>query len=65
MVYFHGLRDSVLEKHLYCVSINRAGEVRRLTTPGYSHSVEMSADCSMMTTVFSSVTSLPGRVLIL
>ena len=60
MVYFHGLRDSCLERHLYCVSVNRPGEVRRLTDPGYSHSVEMSPDCLMMSTVFSSVNSLPG-----
>ena len=60
MVYFHGLRDSCLERHLYCVSVNTPGEVRRLTAPGYSHSVEMSPDCLMMSTVFSSVTSLPG-----
>jgi len=60
MVYFHALRDSCLEKHLYCVSINRPGEVRRLTAPGYSHSVEMSSDCTMFSTVFSSVTTLPG-----
>ena len=60
MVYFHALRDSCLERHLYCVSVSRPGEVRRLTAPGFSHSVEMSSDCGMMTTVFSSVNSLPG-----
>ena len=27
MVYFHALKDSCLEKHLYCVSVNRPGEV--------------------------------------
>lgn len=53
-------QDSVLERHLYCVSIHRPGEVRRLTAPGYSHSVDMSPDCLMLTTVFSSVNSLPG-----
>ena len=60
MVYFHELRDSCLERHLYCVSTNRPGEVRRLTAPGFSHSVEMGPDCLMMTTVFSSVNTLPG-----
>jgi len=60
MVYFHGLKDSVLERHLYAVSINRPCEVRRLTAPGYSHSVDMSPDCTMLTSVFSSVNSLPG-----
>ena len=28
MVYFHALRDSCLERHLYCVSVNTPGEVR-------------------------------------
>ena len=76
-------QDSVLERHLYAVSINRPCEVsftnvlfiissqkttdfipmfqvRRLTAPGYSHSVDMSPDCTMLTSVFSSVNSLPG-----
>ena len=30
VVYFHALKDSCLEKHLYCVSVNRPGEVRIL-----------------------------------
>ncbi|XP_023345697.1 dipeptidyl peptidase 9 [Eurytemora carolleeae] len=60
LVYFHGLHHSVLEPHLYAVSLRRPGEIRKLTTSGFSHSVEMSADCKMMATVFSSVNNLPG-----
>jgi len=40
LVYFMGLRESPLEKHLYVVSLRRPGEVRLLTRPGYSYSVD-------------------------
>jgi hypothetical protein len=40
-VYFHGLKDSVLEKHLYVVSIQQPGTVERLTETGFSHSAYM------------------------
>ena len=36
-VYFHGLRETPLEKHLYVVSIDQPCNIRRLTTSGYSH----------------------------
>ena len=32
VVYFHALKDSCLEKHLYCVSVNRPGEVDNIFT---------------------------------
>lgn len=60
LVYFHGLADTVLEPHLYVVSMRRPGEIRRLTEPGFSHAVEMGQNCSILATVFSSVNSLPG-----
>ena len=40
LVYFLGLRETPLEKHLYVVSLDRPGEVRLLTKPGYSYSVD-------------------------
>jgi dipeptidyl-peptidase 9 len=40
LVYFLGLRESPLEKHLYVVSLRRPGEVRLLTRPGYSYSID-------------------------
>ena len=43
LVYFHGLKDSPLEKHLYVVSMNQPGHVRRLTIAGYSHSAHMNS----------------------
>lgn len=60
LVYFHGLKDGCLERHLYVVSANSPGEVRRLTEPGLSHSVELGPNCEVMATVFSSVKTLPG-----
>lgn len=41
LVYFLGLRESPLEKHLYVVSLRRPGEVRLLTRPGHSYSVDI------------------------
>lgn len=41
-MYFQGTKDTPLEHHLYVVSYESAGEVVRLTTPGFSHSCSMS-----------------------
>lgn len=40
LVYFLGLKETPLEKHLYVVSLQGPGYVRLLTEPGYSYSVE-------------------------
>lgn len=42
LVYFQGTKDTPLEQHLYVVSYETAGEIVRLTTPGFSHSCSMS-----------------------
>lgn len=55
LVYFTGLRDSPLEHHLYVTSITHPGLIQRLTEPGFSHQVAINDDCSVFTTVFSSV----------
>jgi len=41
IVFFVGYKDTPLEKHLYCVSTARPGEVRRLTNSGFSNNVHM------------------------
>lgn len=41
LVYFMGLKETPLEKHLYVVSLQRPGEVRLLTRPGYSYSIDI------------------------
>lgn len=40
LVYFMGLKETPLEKHLYVVSLRRPGELRLLTRPGYSYSID-------------------------
>jgi len=40
LVYFLGLRDTPLEKHLYVVSLQRPEHIRLLTEPGYSYLVD-------------------------
>ncbi|XP_042218680.1 dipeptidyl peptidase 8-like [Homarus americanus] len=55
LVYFTGLRDSPLEQHLYVTSISQQGVIQRLTEQGFSHQVALNEDCSVFTTVYSSV----------
>ena len=62
-VYFHGLRETPLEKHLYVVSTDQPCNVRRLTTSGYSHTAHLNQECSLMVTTFSSVHSPPATQL--
>lgn len=55
IVYFIGLKDSVLETHLYYVSYDNPKEVVRLTEEGFSHNITISSDCSYFVTVYSSI----------
>lgn len=41
LIYFFGLRETPLEKHLYVVSLHQPNNIRRLTELGYSHVVEL------------------------
>merc|ERR1719354_490036 len=60
LLYFLGLKDTPLEKHLYCVSTtSEHQQIYRLTTPGYSHCATLSEDCSHAVIVSSSVASFP------
>lgn len=40
LVYFLGLRETPLEKHLYVVSLQKEGSIRLLTVPGNSYSID-------------------------
>ena len=62
-VYFHGLRETPLEKHLYVVSIDQPCNIRRLTTSGYSHTAYLNQECTLMVTSFSSIHSPPATQL--
>ncbi|XP_055945966.1 dipeptidyl peptidase 9-like [Argiope bruennichi] len=55
LVYFIGLKDSPLERHLYVVDIDNPHEPLRLTASGFSHSVAMNDDCTLFVTIQSSV----------
>ena len=55
VVYFIGLKDSVLETHLYCVSYDNPKDVVRLTEEGFTHNVTISSDCTYFVTVYSSI----------
>ncbi|XP_065157715.1 dipeptidyl peptidase 9-like [Atheta coriaria] len=60
VVYFMGLRETVLEKHLYVVSLRRPGEVRLLTRTGYSYQCDFNDECSMLVTVYSNIENIPA-----
>ncbi|KAB1259809.1 Dipeptidyl peptidase 9 [Camelus dromedarius] len=59
LVYFQGTKDTPLEHHLYVVSYESAGEIVRLTTPGFSHSCSMSQNFDMFVSHYSSVGTPP------
>lgn len=60
IVYFSALRESVLEEHVYAVSLCRPLEIRLLTRPGYSYSnVYFNKECNMLVTMYSSIKTLP------
>lgn len=58
-VYFLGLRENPLEKHLYAVSLKRPGEIRLLTRPGFSYNVDFSEDCKLIVMSYSNIQKLP------
>ncbi|EDW34620.1 GL22341 [Drosophila persimilis] len=60
LVYFVGLRDTPLEKHLYVVSLQRPEHIRLLTEPGYSYLVEFDDECSLMLLVYCNIQRLPS-----
>uniref|UniRef100_A0A0C4FEI9 LD33755p n=1 Tax=Drosophila melanogaster TaxID=7227 RepID=A0A0C4FEI9_DROME len=71
LVYFVGLRDTPLEKHLYVVSLERPEHIRLLTEPGYSYLVEFddhfndlfpifSQQCKLMLLVYCNIQRLPS-----
>lgn len=59
LVYFLGLRESPLEKHLYVVSLIQPNHIRLLTKSGNSYSVEFNDDCSIVVQTFCNIHQLP------
>ncbi|KAL1501567.1 hypothetical protein ABEB36_006867 [Hypothenemus hampei] len=60
LIYFMGLKETPLEKHLYVVSLRKPGEIRLLTRPGYSYMAEFNKDCSLLITVYSNIRKPPA-----
>ncbi|KAI8129793.1 Dipeptidyl peptidase 8 [Lucilia cuprina] len=60
LVYFLGLRETPLEKHLYVVSLQRPEHIRQLTEPGYSYLVEFDESCQLMLQVYCNIQRLPS-----
>ncbi|KAK6635646.1 hypothetical protein RUM44_000900 [Polyplax serrata] len=60
LVYFLGLRESPLEKHLYVVSLRQPGRIRLLTKPGHSYSIDINKECTVMVAVYSNIQTLPS-----
>lgn len=61
LVYFLGLKETPLEKHLYVVSYKdkKNPYIRVLTTRGFSYTVDINDDCSMMLQASCNLTNLP------
>ncbi|OXA52726.1 dipeptidyl peptidase 9 isoform X2 [Folsomia candida] len=59
LIFLMGLKDSPIERHLYVVSTNQPGEIRRLTTPGHSYTAYFNEECSLVILTYSSVKDPP------
>ncbi|XP_055680825.1 dipeptidyl peptidase 8 [Lutzomyia longipalpis] len=59
IIYFLGLRESPLEKHLYAVSLRSPGNLMLLTKRGYSYSVDFNQDCTIMVQTYCNIQELP------
>lgn len=60
LVFFMGVRESPLEKHLYVVSLKSPNNIRLLTKPGFSYSIEFDKDCKSCTAIYSNIRQLPA-----
>lgn len=60
LVYFMGLRETPLEKHLYVVNMKRPDCVRLLSKQGYSHTVEFNEDCTIMIQIYCNIHQMPA-----
>lgn len=59
IVYFQGLRETALEKHLYAVSLQQPGNIRLLSSPGFSYTVQFSDDCTVFMQIYCNIQTLP------
>ncbi|XP_023228429.1 dipeptidyl peptidase 9-like [Centruroides sculpturatus] len=59
LVFFIGLKDTPLERHLYVVSLDYPRNITCLTVPGFSHVVAMNKDCSLFVSIQSNINHGP------
>ncbi|XP_047518470.1 dipeptidyl peptidase 9 isoform X2 [Pieris napi] len=60
LVYFVGLRETPLERHLYVASLSPSESgITLLTTVGHSHTVDMDDDCTVAVITSSNISSVP------
>ncbi|XP_031621531.1 dipeptidyl peptidase 9 isoform X2 [Contarinia nasturtii] len=59
LVYFLGLRETPLEKHLYVVSLSQPNHIRLLTKPGNSYAVEFNDECNIIVQTYCNIHQLP------
>uniref|UniRef100_A0A182ME48 Dipeptidyl peptidase 9 n=1 Tax=Anopheles culicifacies TaxID=139723 RepID=A0A182ME48_9DIPT len=64
LVYFMGLRETPLEKHLYAVSLAKPNQLALLTRPGFSYTVEFNDDCTLYLQTYCNISTLPSWELI-
>lgn len=64
LVYFMGVRETPLEKHLYAVSLKKPNFLRLLTVPGYSFTVEFNDNCTMFLQTYCNIQTLPSWELV-
>lgn len=62
LVYFSATKDNPMERHLYRLQL-ADGSLTRLSAPGFSHTISMSATASYYTSTFSSLTQPTSRIL--
>uniref|UniRef100_A0A0A9VTT3 Dipeptidyl peptidase 8 n=1 Tax=Lygus hesperus TaxID=30085 RepID=A0A0A9VTT3_LYGHE len=60
LVYFIGLKDSPLERHLYVVSLEAPEQIRLLTHTGSSYTVNINPECTIAVATYSSVSHPPA-----
>lgn len=63
LIFFMGLKDSPIERHLYVASLRQPGEIRRLTKLGFSYSAFFNADCTLGILTYSSTKKPPACLL--
>lgn len=54
LIFFIGLKDSPIERHLYVVSVHEPKKIRRLTPLGYSYTTYFNGDCTLVILTYSS-----------